>query len=74
MKKFSTLTIFAVALKQFVVGTAWQIQTLSRDKAWPIISEEFLFTFLKRLNCGSLQQCGQYHSLGFGVEIAKQDR
>ena len=45
-----------------------------RDKAWPIISEEFFFTFLKRLNCGSLQQYGQYHPLESGVEIVKQDR
>jgi len=55
-------------------GTAWQLQTLSRRKARPIISvEEFCFSFLERLNWGSLQQCGQYHTLGKGVEIAKQE-
>ena len=45
-----------------------------QEKVRPIISEKVFFTFLKCLNCGSLQQCGQYHPLGSGVEIAKQDR
>lgn len=55
------------------LGTAWQMQRLSGDKAFAIISEEFCFALFERLNCGSLQQCGQCHTLGRGLEIAKHD-
>ena len=66
-----------LAICLIAVALLLQTQILSRDKAWCTSEEIFpCFVFgaaLKRLNWGSLQQWGQYHLLGSGVAMAKQD-